>query len=91
MAVVVPLPVRDRAPCEVISLREAKAEMRRRERMAKIVDVVVRDLIRSLDDLSWMDRPADQAAFHALLSERLLRDHGALFKNDVRLSIEVST
>jgi hypothetical protein len=92
MAQVVAFPARAPAATgEVISLREAKADLRRRQRMALVVDRTVREIVRQLGDgLAWAGEPEGPFAFHALVAERLLRDHPALFAGAVTLTVEVS-
>jgi hypothetical protein len=73
MAQVVAFPAR--APIatgEVISLRQAKADMKRRQRVAIAVERAVRDVIRQLDDgMAWGREAGGCEAFSSLVLERL--------------------
>jgi hypothetical protein len=72
MAIVHAFPVRDRAPAEVVDMAAAKADLKRRHRVAVAVERAVRDVIRQLDDgMAWGREAGGCEAFSALVLERL--------------------
>jgi hypothetical protein len=90
MAAVLSFPARTEtaAAAEVIDLRQAKADIKLRERQARAVYKTVRETIIVLGT-DWIREPGGEDTFRELVFCRLLKEHPELFRPEASLKLTV--